>query len=85
MQSVQEANARLADAAFYFQLGEERTVGANSRLLLEDAAISWLNPLGEAGVKDVKVMDGAEVSTVIPSEQPEKLKLPALSLVRRVR
>jgi hypothetical protein len=26
-------------------------VGANSRLLLEDGAISWLNPLAEAGVK----------------------------------
>ena len=51
VQSVQDANARMADAAFYFQLGEERTVGANSRLLLEEAAISWLNPLAEAGEK----------------------------------
>ena len=51
VQSVQNANARLAEAALHFQLGEERTVGANSRLLLGDNAISWLNPLGEAGVK----------------------------------
>jgi putative membrane-bound dehydrogenase-like protein len=51
VQSVQDANARLAEAALHFQLGEERTIGANSRLLLGDNAISWLNPLGEAGVK----------------------------------
>ncbi len=51
VKSVQDANAQLADAALYFQLGEERTVGANSRLLLGDRAISWLNPLAEAGAK----------------------------------
>ena len=49
--SVQDANARLAEAALFFQLGEERTVGANSRLLLGDRAISWLNPSAEAGLK----------------------------------
>jgi putative membrane-bound dehydrogenase-like protein len=47
--SVQDAHARLADASFYFKLGEERTVGANSRLLLRDGNVSWLNPMGEAG------------------------------------
>ena len=51
VKAVQDANGRLGDAAFYFHLGEERTVGANSRLLLEDGAISWLNPLAEAGAK----------------------------------
>jgi putative heme-binding domain-containing protein len=51
VQSVQEASARMSDAAFFFQLGEERTVGANSRLLLGDGAVSWLNPLAEAGAK----------------------------------
>jgi putative membrane-bound dehydrogenase-like protein len=49
VKSVQDAHARLADAAFLFKLGEERTVGANSRLLLRDGNISWLNPMGEAG------------------------------------
>jgi putative membrane-bound dehydrogenase-like protein len=49
VKSVQDANARLADASFYFKLGEECTVGANSRLLLRDGNVSWLNPMGEAG------------------------------------
>ncbi len=49
VKSVQDADARLADASFYFKLGEERTVGANSRLLLRDGNVSWLNPMGEAG------------------------------------
>ena len=49
VKSVQDANARLADASFFFKLGEERTVGANSRLLLRDGNVSWLNPMGEAG------------------------------------
>ena len=49
VQSVQDANARLAEASFFFKLGEERTVGGNSRLLLRDQNISWLNPMGEAG------------------------------------
>jgi putative membrane-bound dehydrogenase-like protein len=51
VKSVQDANARLANAAFHFALGEERTVGGNSRLLLSDGAISWLNPTGEAGTR----------------------------------
>ena len=51
VKSVQDANTRLADAALFFQLGEERTVGANSRLLLGDGAVSWLNPMGEAGAR----------------------------------
>ena len=51
--AVQQANARLAspgaEAAFYFGLGEEKTVGANSRLKLPDHNITWLNPAREAG------------------------------------
>ncbi len=49
VKSVQDANARLADTALFFKLTEERTVGANSRLLLRDRNISWLNPMAEAG------------------------------------
>ena len=51
VQSVKDANSRLIPGALYYQLGEERTVGANSRLLLDDGCISWLNPAGEAGLK----------------------------------
>ena len=51
IRAVQQANRRLAsgDAAFFFALGEERTVGANSRLKLADGNITWLNPAREGG------------------------------------
>jgi hypothetical protein len=51
--AVGQANSRLSDgaASFYFQVGDEHTVGANSRLLLDDGNITWLNPLAEAGDK----------------------------------
>ncbi len=44
VKSVQDACAHLADndASFYFHLGEESTVGANSRLLLDDGKIHWI-------------------------------------------
>ena len=45
VKAVQDANARLdgGGASFYFHLGEEKTVGGNSRLLLSDGSITWLN------------------------------------------
>lgn len=51
VRAVQQAHAKLPNgpAAFYFHLGEEKTVGANSRLRLPDGNISWLNPRAEAG------------------------------------
>jgi putative membrane-bound dehydrogenase-like protein len=44
--AVELANSRLAGGAsdFFFHLDEERTVGGNSRLLLPDGKVSWLNP-----------------------------------------
>jgi hypothetical protein len=44
--AVKVAHARLADGAstFYFWLGEESSVGRNSRLLLEDGTIFWVGP-----------------------------------------
>jgi len=47
VEAVQEANAKLGksdetNADFFFQLGEENTVGANSRLLLKDGKIRWI-------------------------------------------
>jgi hypothetical protein len=44
VQAVQEANVRLADATFHFQLGKEETIGQNSRLLLADGTIYWIGP-----------------------------------------
>ncbi|MFN0129576.1 MAG: neutral/alkaline non-lysosomal ceramidase N-terminal domain-containing protein [Verrucomicrobiales bacterium] len=49
VRAVQTAYARRAPARFWFKVGEERTVGANSRLRLPDYNISWLNPMAEAG------------------------------------
>jgi putative membrane-bound dehydrogenase-like protein len=51
VRAVTEANQRLAggDAAFFYALGEEKTVGANSRLKLPGNNITWLNPAREAG------------------------------------
>ncbi|MAT15762.1 MAG: hypothetical protein CMJ46_10905 [Planctomyces sp.] len=50
-QSLIEAYQNLSeeDCDFYFHLGEEKTVGGNSRLKLPDGKITWINPLKEAG------------------------------------
>jgi hypothetical protein len=41
-----DANAKLkdGDATFHFRLGEESSVGQNSRLLLKDGSIYWIGP-----------------------------------------
>lgn len=46
VQSVIKANANLSqeDCRFYFHLGEERTVGQNSRQMLPDGQIYWVGP-----------------------------------------
>ncbi|MES2707649.1 MAG: PVC-type heme-binding CxxCH protein [Verrucomicrobiota bacterium] len=51
VKSVIDAHARRAPADLYFHLGREQTVGANSRLLLRDGSISWMNPQGEAATR----------------------------------
>jgi len=48
VRAVAEANARLADATFHFKLGEEKTVGQNSRLLLSDGTTYWVGPRDDA-------------------------------------
>ncbi len=47
-QAVKDADARLAEASFHFQLGQEDTVGQNSRLLLQDGSIYWVGPRDDA-------------------------------------
>ena len=49
VRAVQQANERLeeGEAGFFFHPGEENTIGGNSRLLLDDGNITWLNPRGE--------------------------------------
>jgi neutral ceramidase len=44
VKAVKEANSRLAESRFFFHLGEERTVGQNSRQLLDDGMIYWIGP-----------------------------------------
>jgi hypothetical protein len=44
VKAVQDANANLSkdDCRFFFHLGEEKSVGQNSRMLLEDGQIYWV-------------------------------------------
>jgi hypothetical protein len=42
------ASGRLTPATFLFRLGEESSVGKNSRLLLGDGTIYWVGPYGDA-------------------------------------
>ncbi|MBM3889319.1 MAG: hypothetical protein FJ388_09360 [Verrucomicrobia bacterium] len=46
VKAVQQANAALSSDAcqFLFHLGEETTVGQNSRMLLSDGMIHWIGP-----------------------------------------
>ena len=46
VKAMQDANANLSkdDCRFFFHLGEEKTVGQNSRMLLEDGQIYWVGP-----------------------------------------
>lgn len=47
--AIADANANLADGCrFFFHQGEERTVGANSRLLLKDNQVYWVGPMTDA-------------------------------------
>ena len=49
VEAVVEAHRRRAPACFYFHLGEERTVGGNSRRRLPDGMITWLGPRPDQG------------------------------------
>ena len=44
VEAVQRAATNLAPCRFYFALGEEKTVGQNSRVLLDDGQIYWIGP-----------------------------------------
>ena len=44
VKAVTDANAKLVGATFHFKLGQEKTVGQNSRLLLSDGSIHWIGP-----------------------------------------
>ena len=44
VKAAKAANGKLADATFHFRLGEESSVGQNSRLLLKDGSIFWIGP-----------------------------------------
>ena len=47
VRAVKEANANRKDATFHFRLGEESSVGQNSRQLLKDGSIYWIGPRDE--------------------------------------
>ncbi len=46
--ATEKADKRLAPADFLFALGEESSVGKNSRLLLADGTIYWVGPRDDA-------------------------------------
>jgi neutral ceramidase len=48
VKAAKDANAALGDASLHFRLGEESTVGQNSRLLLKDNTIFWVGPRDDA-------------------------------------
>lgn len=49
VKAVTDADANLADGCrFFFHLGEEKTVGGNSRLLLKDNQVYWVGPMTDA-------------------------------------
>ncbi len=48
VQSVVEARSHMADTQFAFALGQEATVGMNSRLQLKDGTIYWVGPRDDA-------------------------------------
>ena len=49
VKAAKDANAEAsADATFHFRLGEESSVGQNSRLLLKDDTIFWIGPRDDA-------------------------------------
>jgi neutral ceramidase len=50
VRAVRQADARLENgpSQFLFHLGEEKTVGMNSRLLLSDQTIYWIGPRDDA-------------------------------------
>jgi hypothetical protein len=50
VRAAKEANEKLkgGEAALFFRLGEESSVGQNSRLLLKDGTIFWIGPRDDA-------------------------------------
>lgn len=50
VKAAKDADAKLktGDATFHFRLGEESSVGQNSRILLKDNSIFWIGPRDDA-------------------------------------
>ncbi len=48
VRAAEAAARRLAPSRFLFRLGEESSVGKNSRLLLKDGTIFWIGPFNDA-------------------------------------
>lgn len=47
-EAVRRANGQLQPATAFFRMGQETTVGQNSRLLMRDGRIYWIGPREEA-------------------------------------
>lgn len=74
VQAVQQANARLAEgeSTFSFWLGEESSVGQNSRLLLRDGTSYWIGPRDDT-VRPTGPFD-PELPVLVFRDPQQKLK-----------
>jgi hypothetical protein len=48
VQAVTQAKAKMADTSLSFKMGQEQTVGMNSRLLLKDGTVFWVGSKDDA-------------------------------------
>ena len=48
VKAVSDAAANMSDSTFHFKLGQEKTVGQNSRLLMSDGSIHWIGSRADA-------------------------------------
>ena len=74
VRAVQQADDRLqnGNAQFFFHLGEEKTVGGNSRLLLSDHTIWWIGSREDA-VRPTGPFD-PQLPVLAFGESPDKLR-----------
>ena len=75
VQAVKEANAKLpqGESTFLFRLGEESTVGQNSRMLMSDDLIYWIGPKDDA-IRPTGPFDPELPVLAFRNEQDKKLR-----------
>lgn len=72
-EAVAAAQARLAPSRFFYAKGEEKTIGQNSRLLLQDGTIYWIGPRSDV-VRPTGPVDPQVPVLVFRSPEDNKLQ-----------